>query len=213
MPSIPFAQLCKETYAYLDPASGTTEQKRANQARSAFCVVGIDDLARVFVLYSWADRISTTDIIDKVAELQLTYTPVLFGIESAGQQTLFASVVEHEILKRGIPINIEYHKPPTLIEKPERIRAAIQPLSKSGRLFYQPHQTLLIEESRAFPTPLTFDLIDSLAGAISLVPPRRLTSRIRDASTLAGIREYLRLSGQDHLLPLYQNAPPRVSPA
>jgi len=188
-------ELLVETYAFLDPASGTTQERRASQARSGLAVASVDALGRVFVLFTWADRVAAPDIIERCIELQLTYHPVVFGVEASGQQTLFIGALEHEFHKRGLPINLEYHHPPSHVEKIERIRHAIQPLSRAGRLFVQPEHTLLIEELHAFPTGVTVDLADALAGAISLIPLRKLTVHTRSEKLQRAIADYRQRAG------------------
>lgn len=205
IPHISYKSLLTETYAYCDPASGTTQVKRASQARTAFCVVACDPLARVFVLYHFADRITPSAIVEKVKEIQLTYAPALFGIEANAQQSLFAGVLEHDLLKDHVAINLEYVHSSTQINKLERIRSIIQPLSRSGRLFLQASDRHLVEEIRAFPTGPTVDSVDALAGAISLIPPRKLTRHTQHTSAIA---DYLTRLGRPDLVPHYTHYTP-----
>lgn len=199
--ALSYHSLLSEIYAFCDPASGTTQQKKASQARTAFAVVSCDSLGRLFVIYSYADRISPSAITETIIDIQLTYHPLTFGIESNAQQSLFAGTVEHELDKRGIPNHLLYVNQPTQVNKLERIRALIQPLSRSGRLFLSPGMTLLEQELRAFPTGLTVDAVDALASAIALVPQPRLASRPSYPSQ--AIADYLTNLGRPDLIPLY----------
>lgn len=201
--TFPLNSLLTECYAFLDPAGGSTETKKASQAKSAITVVSVDHLARIFVLYAWADRISSPDVTEKVIDIQSTYHPKVFGIEASAQQSLFIGMVEHECLKRSISINIESVKQPTTIDKIERIRTSLQHYSRSGRLFLAHHMTQLSEELRSYPTGLTVDLVDSLASAVALIPPRRLAINANPTATHAAIAHYLTLSGRPDLIPLY----------
>lgn len=194
MPAIPLAQLT-ERIGFLDPASGTTKAKRQNQARSAVVVVAVDDLGRVFVLHAWADRVATPDIITHVLDTQRAFHCTTFGIEANAQQSLFADVLVQEALRQEILLPTTYVYQPPSLHKNERIRAALQPLTRAGRLFLQPHQAELRHELQTFPTGRVVDLIDALASTINLIPPRKLASRTRPQQVQAAIQDYLRRAG------------------
>lgn len=199
-----------ECYAYLDPASGTTEQKKSSQARSAIAVIALDTMARCYLRYCWAERVPPDQILEKVIEVQLTFHPQIFGIESTAQQTLFAGLVDHECLKRGVTINIFYDKGRIAhTSKNERIRNAIQPLVKAGRFFLleDGSQLKAEQEIKTFPSGLTMDIVDACAGAINLIPPRRLHLHKQHAKLTQAIRNYKQLAGitsQDQHTPPWQ---------
>jgi predicted phage terminase large subunit-like protein len=188
------APLMLRTYAYLDEASGQVSRK-LKTSQTAIVVVAQDDLGRIYTLYTWAGRVRPTDIVQEVIRAHMMYHPRMFGIESNGQQNLFAQLLTELIHREGIrdfaPV---YVKPPMDKTKIERIKNAIQPYMKSGRLFLrQDVHTELQREIETFPTGQTNDLIDALAGCIALIPP--VMEPRKDTTTQDAIRQYLKNAG------------------
>ena len=181
-----------ERYSFCDPASGRQVIKRV-RARSAVVTIGVDHLMRFFVLHTFADRCSTDKLIEKLVEIGETYQPRLFGIEANAMQSLFANAMRREArtAKKRIPfIPITQ---PTKIDKDFRIRAALQPVIASGRLFLQANQIDLRGELLSFPMSPTKDLVDALASAIAMAPNRQ-TRREKDKE-LESRLAYLRATG------------------
>lgn len=194
MPSVPLHSLT-ERYAFLDPAGGSTQQKKSNQARTAIICVAANQTGHVFVLHAWAGRISPTEIMERCFECIQLWHPRVFGVEASAQQSLFAGVLAEEALKRGYDLPLELvHQPPQL-HKDERIRAAVQPMARAGRLFIQPHHHELNKELQTFPTGMTKDLVDALASAINLIPPRLLAARQSSSSLDAAKADYMQRLG------------------
>jgi len=82
---------------------------------------------------------------------------------------------------------------PTKIDKDFRIRAALQPVIASGRLFIPDAMYELRSQIATFPMSPAKDLIDALASAVSLVPSRPKQVRLR--SERDSLTRYLRESG------------------
>ena len=163
-----------ERYAFCDPASGKKRlELKRTRARSAIVVIAPDVAGRIFVLHAWADRCSTNALTERIFEVNEQFRPKLFGVEANGLQSLYGDTVGMEAKRRAqrLPLTPIYQ--PTNIDKDFRIRAAIQPVIGYGRLFLQSHQHELRQEIVSFPSGLTKDLIDALASAIIMVPPRR----------------------------------------
>lgn len=192
--SLPLSTLMMQTYAYLDEASGQTA-RTIKTSRSGIVCVGQDHLGRLFVLYSWAGRVRPTEIVDAVIRCHTMYHPKIFGIESNGQQNLFAQLLTELIYKQGIrDFSPAYVKPPMDKTKIERIKNAVQPMTKSGRLFIRRNvHTELQREVETFPTGQTNDLIDALAGCIALIPP--VLEPRKDTTTQDAVKAYLRQAG------------------
>jgi hypothetical protein len=182
-----------ERFAFCDPASGKKEQVKRVRARSAIVVVGADPLSRIFVLQAWAERCSTEKLMDRILELNDFWRPRIFGIEANAMQSLFADAVHLEARHRDrkIPLSAVYQ--PTKIEKDFRIRAALQPVIAFGRLFLQPTQHELEAELKSFPMTPVKDLVDALASAVELVPPRAPRQQANDE--LEAHLAYLRDTG------------------
>lgn len=186
--------LMQSTYAYLDEASGQTV-KAGRTSRSAIVCVGQDSLGRVIVLHAWAGRVKPTDIVDEVIRCHTIYHPKMFGVESNSNQNLFAQLLTELVYKNGVrDFSPVYVRPPIDKTKIERIKNAIQPFMHSGRLVLRRnvHHDLQ-REIETFPTGQTNDLIDALAGVISLIPP--VLEPKRDTAPQDAVKAYLRQAG------------------
>lgn len=192
MASIPLTALLDKV-AFTDPASGRTELKRT-RARQAIIVVGQDVLMRVFVLYAWAGRLSTTEYMKKLLDVQKQWGPRVFGIEDNAMQSLFADLVIAEARKLKQRIAFTGVTQPSKIDKDFRIRTTLQPVNANGRLFLlKTSHTELLQEIEGFPNSMLKDLVDCLASAVSLLPVRSAATRRRtEAEALAA---HLRNSG------------------
>lgn len=108
-------------------------------------------------------------------------------------QSLFADVVQDTALRQMKRLPIIGVNQTTKVEKDFRIRAAIEPVINSGRLFLLEKQSDLETELRGFPTAATKDIVDCLASAIALMPKRpKKAQRNEEIEQLA---HYLRETG------------------
>jgi hypothetical protein len=182
-----------QKFAFCDPASGKKEQVKRVRARSAIIVVGADALTRIFVLHAWAERCSTEKLMDRILEVNDFWVPRVFGIEANAMQSLFADAMSLEARHRDkqLPLTAVYQ--PTKLEKDFRIRTAIQPVIAFGRLFLQATQHELESELKSFPMSPVKDMVDALASAIELVPPRAPQRQTNDE--MEAHLAYLRASG------------------
>jgi hypothetical protein len=181
--------------AFLDPASSKKLPLKRVRARSAIIVSGQDALGRVFVLHAWADRIPTSDLIDKVFAINEAWKPRRFGIEANAMQSLFADVVNHQAKVRMKRLPLVAVTQDTKVDKDWRIRSGLQPVIAEGRLFKQETQYELIAELTSFPMSVTKDLVDALASAVALLP-RPIMRRERDRE-MEDRLAYLRETGAD----------------
>jgi hypothetical protein len=187
--------LLSTCYAFCDPAGKRKpgETLKRVRARSAIIVVAPDHLSRIFVLYAWAKRCSTDEMIEQIFETQERFRPRIFGVEANAMQSLFADAIRRESRMLQKRIALLPVTQPTGIDKDFRIRAALQPVIAWGRLFIQEHQTDLLHELTSFPMSATKDLVDALASAIALVP-QKPTRRQHDEE-IQKLAAYLRNSG------------------
>jgi predicted phage terminase large subunit-like protein len=183
-----------ERYGFLDPASSKKEgELKAVKARSAIVVVAPDWLGRIFVLDTWAKRCSTDELIERMYRTHETWKLRVLGGEANAMQELFQEAVMRDARLRGKQLPLRPVHQPTRIDKDWRIRTVLQPVIANGRLFMRPDMTELRTEIASFPLSPIKDLIDALASAIKLVPPKP-TRREADAE-LESLLAYLRKTG------------------
>lgn len=192
MTKVPLADL-PERYSFADPASGKKLALRSVRARAAIVTIAVDALGRIFVLEAWADRVAAKLLSDKILETCDHWKPALFGCEANAMQSLFADLVDFERRLRGMKVPITPIVQPTRIDKDFRIRIALQPVIGDRRLFVHPTQVELRAELTTFPTNPRKDLVDALASAIALVPPRAI-AREQDQRSQS-LEKYLLDSG------------------
>lgn len=181
-----------EVYGYCDPAAGKEARDKKRSCRQAIVVAGRDWLSRWFVLYSWAGKITTTELKKKILDVYEQYRPRQFGIESNGMQVLFGSLVRDEAKQRDTSIKIIPLAQPTNVEKKFRIRTGLEPIINSGRLFLSQEAIDLEVEIKGFPTAQFKDLVDALETCIRMAPKRAIQSQKNDQ--LEQYAQYLRNS-------------------
>lgn len=156
-------------------------------------MVRSDPLGRVFVMHSWAARVSTDKLMDEVFNVADRYAVRTFGVEANALQALFADAIVRDAKLRGKRLPLVPVMQPTHRTKVERVRSTLQPLMGNGRLFVQPHMHELRHEIATFPMNPRADLVDALASACRLLPPPP-SRREYDAAREAKLR-YLRSVG------------------
>lgn len=183
-----------DRYAFLDPASSKKDgELRRIKARSAIVVIAPDWLGRIFVLDAWAKRCSTDQLIEKMYATEETWKLRVMGGEANAMQELFQEAVMRDARLRGKRLPLRPVHQPTRIEKDWRIRTILQPVIANGRLFLRPDMTELRTEISSFPLSPIKDMVDALASAIKLVPPR--AKKRNDDSELQNLLAYLRKTG------------------
>lgn len=183
-----------DTVAFIDSASGKKPGgARRGLARSADVVVATDSLARIYVLHAWADRIPTTEHIDRIFKLVEDFHPRVVGIDASAMQSLFSDALIRESRHRARRLPLLPIAMPTNVDKDVRIKNAIQPVLFAGRLFVQPGAREMRSELESFPGGATKDLCDALAEAVKLL---RRVGAAQQAQTDGRARlEWLRESG------------------
>jgi len=189
--TIPIHDL-NERYCFLDPNSGK-KGIASGQARAAIIVIGVDSISRIFVLYAWADRVSTETMIDQLFHAWKVYSPRKVGVEADALQTLFVDSVKLLARFQAIKVPLVAVEHPKSVTKEFRIRAALQLPWGEKRLLIQSHQVELQKELFSFPNVITCDLVDALASAVTMAPPRRALRR--DDAEARDLARYLRARG------------------
>jgi len=181
-------------YGFVDPASSKKEHElKQVKARSAIVVVAPDWLGRIFVLDTWAKRCSTDELIERMYRVHEVWGLRVLGGEANGLQELFQEAVLRDARLRGKSLPLRPIHVSTRVDKDWRIRTVLQPVVANGRLFIRPDMSELKIEITSFPLSPIKDLIDALASAIKLIPPR--PTRKEDDSAIQQLASYLRKSG------------------
>jgi hypothetical protein len=180
-------------YAFLDPSGGNNQVIKRITARSAIVVVQEGPNSSLFVMDAWAAKCSTDTLTNKIFEVNRFYKPRLFGIESNAMQSLYVESVTREARDKQIPINLIPWHQPTHVKKAFRIRTTLQPWFAHGKMIIRDTLLELKNELVAFPTGTLMDLVDALASAVAMVPPRTELNTID--TELVSLANYMRLAG------------------
>lgn len=129
---------------------------------AAISVQGVSSRDEVVQLDSWSGRVSPSDFVDQIYAKARQWRVRIAGIEKAGQQNThhyFALKAQQE----NFHVAIEPLVPGPTQTKPERIRAAVQPILRSGLWFILGSQTVLRQQIAEFPDCIIWDELDAAA--------------------------------------------------
>ena len=146
-------------YCHFDPALG---DDTSNDPVAAI-VVGIIPGPRVFVLEAFKKHITPIEQVNKLIQIQETFVPNLFTIESVGYQRALRYFLQQEARRRGVYLRVEDSKPERNKSKQQRIRARLQPLFRTGSIYIRSDQTDFLEEYLRFGMTEQDHLMDALA--------------------------------------------------
>jgi hypothetical protein len=158
-----------------DPNSGELTAPDA----AAVVVVGVSPDDEVFVLRTWSGRVSPSQFVDKIYELAKSFQVRVVGIEKAGQQST-RHYFEKKATDTGYYVRVEPLRPKNR-DKEYRIRTALEPVIRSGRLYIMADQTTLRSQIASFPDCTLFDEVDALAYFVEVArKPSQTMSRQED---------------------------------
>lgn len=170
------------TVAFVDSAGGRVAPKgKSNnqRSRSAIVVCAQDDLTRVFVRKAWPRYCTTDELCDEIFATQERFKPAVFGADATATQGLFIDALVREAREKGKKLPIS--KVVLGTDKDFRIETTIQPVQAAGRLFVMKEAMEDLKmEYDSFPGSRFKDLVDALAGCISLLPHRPTGAELND---------------------------------
>ena len=146
-----------DTVLTADPNSGSLVAPDA----AAITVPALSPDNEVFVLDSWCGRVTPSMFVDEIFVRVKRWRPREVGIEKAGQQNtqhyFEKKMREEDSYIKVTPLN------PGGRAKPDRIRARLEPIIRSGQLHLLPSQVSLRKQIAEFPNCVLWDELDALA--------------------------------------------------
>lgn len=156
-------------FAFIDPA--------ISQADSAdytgIVVVSVDCENRRYVRYAERFKITPTDIVRKVFEINAQFSPKIIGIEDVAYQKALLYFLDEEMRRRNVIVPIQGVRPPTDKTKQMKILSLV-PRFEWGHIFLNQGLHDLEMELLQFPRGAHDDLIDALASMSEIIyPPQK----------------------------------------
>lgn len=149
---------------------------------TAMIVSGIDTFGNIFVLDMVRERLTPSQLIEQVFQLNEVWHPTSVGIETVAYQKAIAYSLREEMAKRRRFLPIVELKPQER-SKDLRIKG-LQPQYSSMKIFHPRGHKLtpfLEAELASFPRGVHDDMIDAFSYALDLLfPPRRKVTRYQN---------------------------------
>ncbi len=146
-------------FIYIDPA--LSEADTADF--TGVVVVAVDHEKRWYVKYARRLRVTPTQLISYIFELNREFAPSCIGIEEVAFQKAILYFLDEEMRRRNITLPIKGIKPPTTKTKQMRILSMV-PRFEFQRITLAPGLNDLELELLQFPRGAHDDLIDALAS-------------------------------------------------
>ena len=152
---------------FADPSSG---KLTTDGAQNAIVIVGQLPDGRAFVLDEWAERASTDTLTRQIFTFNARWKCKRFGVDATGQQHLYFDMLCKEGTLRRERIAL-MPREFTVAEgsKQFRITTTIQHWMHNGLLFVNRTCKVLLRQLERYPTGILCDVVDALAGALSLL--------------------------------------------
>lgn len=146
-------------FIFVDPA---ISQADTADFTGVVCVA-VDPERRWFVRYAKRFKITPTQLITLLFELNRQFKPQSIGIEEVAYQKALLYFIDEEMRRRDVMLPIVGIRPPSDKTKEMRILSLV-PRMEWGHVFLNQGLTDLELEMAAFPRGAHDDLIDALAG-------------------------------------------------
>lgn len=157
--------------SFLDPSSGGKTAKCEN----AIAIIGTDSLNRHILLAVWNANTGYAGAVEAWHQLNDRYVCWWNGYEQIGTQKEIESIV----MMRGIystkcPFCQKTHrqlypqafKPPTGLDKVQRIQIYLEPAIKDGRFYLRKDHAAAIQQLEQFPHGSMVDIADAIASGV-----------------------------------------------
>lgn len=146
-------------FVFVDPALSEAD----TSDYTGVVVVAVDPEKRWYILYAKRYRVTPTELINLLFQLNQTFSPSIIGIEVVAYQKALLYFLDEEMRRRNVILPIKGITPPTDRTKQARILSLV-PRFEWGHMFLNRGLTDLEIELLQFPRGSHDDLIDALAS-------------------------------------------------
>ena len=154
-------------FAFIDPGISTKD----GADYTGMVVVHVSPEGVWYVALAKRERLTPTQIVAKIFEMERVYKPMVIGIEDVAYQKALLYMIDEEMRRRGVVIPAKGIRPGTDRSKEQRILGLV-PRFEWGRIFLQQGMHDFENEYSQFPRSSHDDIIDALAHIeqIAFVP-------------------------------------------
>lgn len=146
-------------FVFIDPAISQADTADF----TGVVVVAVDSEKRWYVKLARRYKITPTQIINLIFELNANFSPQIIGVEEVAYQKALLYFLDEEMRRRNVLLPVKGIKPPTDRTKQARILSMV-PRFEWQRIFLNRGLTDLELELLQFPRGAHDDLIDALAS-------------------------------------------------
>lgn len=151
-------------FAFIDPAISTKD----GADYTGIVVVSVDHLANWYVRVARRERLTPTQIVQMIFDLQKNFGCMSIGVETVAYQKALLYMLDEEMRKRQAILPVTgVNRGPTQ-SKEMRIMGLI-PRYEWGRVYHVGEQSALERELLQFPRGEHDDVIDSLSSLESII--------------------------------------------
>ena len=155
------------TFAFIDPAISTED----NADFTGISIVSVDHRKNWYVKVARRERLTPTQVVELVFDIQTFYKPLVIGIESVAFQKALLFMVHEEMQRRGqvVPVTPILHGNDR--SKELRIQGALVARMEWGFIHFAKGEAMdhLKREMLQFPRAAHDDILDSLASCESII--------------------------------------------
>ena len=149
----------KTTFAFIDPAISLEDQA----CYTALVVVDIDTDGMRYLKVAKRFRITATQTVKLIFDINEIYKPNLIGIETVAYQEALMHFLDSEMRKRNMVLPVHGVKRTSDKNKEMRIRSLV-PWFEWGRILIKPGLTEFEDEYLKFPRGRFVDILDALSS-------------------------------------------------
>jgi predicted phage terminase large subunit-like protein len=166
----------------VDPG-GFAATRGGDRVRGSVLVTGTTPQLDHLILEAWSERVTYTEVMQRILTLATRYKVRRIGVEVAAQQAAFLDLLRRAAKDRGMELSFEAVKPES-VQKEQRI-LVLEPYFQRGQVYVGrgAEFTEFREQYRTFPRGRRNDLLDALAYGpklwkrASLAGPRSIAQR------------------------------------
>jgi len=156
----------KYTFAFVDPAISLED----NADYTAFVVVDVDVNNHWYLKVAKRARITATQTVKLIFDLQKIFNPIVIGIEAVAYQMALMHFIKDEMRKRRINIPVHEIKRGPDKSKTMRIRSLV-PRFEWGGISVKPGLHEFEDEYMKFPRGTYVDIMDALSSIEEIAYP------------------------------------------